>query len=55
MDFLIDLNKKGKTIVMVTHDAELAKRYARKIYWMKDGNVEKVTEKSKSTWKAKRV
>ena len=55
MDFLIDLNKKGKTIVMVTHDSELAKRYARKIYWMKDGNVEKVTEKSKSTWKAKRV
>ena len=55
MDFLIDLNKKGKTIVMVTHDSELAKKYARKIYWMKDGNVEKVTEKSKSTWKAKRV
>ena len=54
MDFLIDLNKKGKTIVMVTHDSELAKKYARKIYWMKDGNVEKVTEKSKSTWKAKR-
>ena len=37
MDFLKDLNKKeGKTIVMVTHDAELAK-HADRIAYLKDG------------------
>ena len=43
MDFLEELHKKGKTIVMVTHDANLAKEHARTIYWLKDGKVEKVT------------
>ena len=37
MNFLKDLNKKeGKTIVMVTHDAELAK-HADRIAYLKDG------------------
>ena len=45
MRFLEDLNKKGKTIIMVTHDADLAKQYAKTIYWLKDGKVEKVTKK----------
>lgn len=34
------LNKEGKTIIMVTHDKELAKR-ARKIVKIKDGRIEK--------------
>lgn len=46
MDFLNDLNKKGKTIVMVTHDADLAKTHAHIVYWLKDGKVEKVTRRS---------
>lgn len=43
MDVLKQLNKEGKTIVMVTHDPDLAKEYADVVYWLKDGKVEKVT------------
>lgn len=45
MHFLEKLNKEGKTIIMVTHDSDLAKKHARKVYWLKDGKVEKVTRK----------
>ncbi len=45
MDVLSQLNKEGKTIIMVTHDPELAKQYADVVYWLKDGKVEKVTKK----------
>ncbi len=45
MDFLKELNKEGKTIVMVTHDPDLAKTYANTVYWLKDGKVDKVTKK----------
>jgi len=46
LHFLQDLNKKGKTIVMVTHDPDLAKEYADIVYWLRDGKVEKVTKKT---------
>ena len=49
MSFLEDLNKKGKTIIMVTHDPKLAQEHARKVYWLKDGKVEKVTEKKRGS------
>lgn len=45
LDFLRKLHKEGKTIVMVTHDKDLAQKYAEKIYWIKDGKVEKITQK----------
>jgi putative ABC transport system ATP-binding protein len=45
MDVLKNLNKEGKTIVMVTHDPDLAKQYADIVYWLKDGKVEKITGK----------
>jgi putative ABC transport system ATP-binding protein len=45
MSFLSDLNKKGKTIIIITHEPELAEKYARTTYWIKDGKVEKVTKK----------
>lgn len=51
MDFLKELNSKGKTIIMVTHDPEKAKMHARTVYWIKDGKVESVTRKDKGTWK----
>ena len=38
MDLLKDLNKKGKTIIMVTHDNDLIK-YASKVINLKDGIV----------------
>ena len=45
MEFLQQLNKEGKTIIMVTHEPELAEAYARKVYWLRDGKVEKITHK----------
>ncbi|NPE27154.1 ABC transporter ATP-binding protein [Methanococcoides sp. SA1] len=46
MEFLEKLNKKGKTIIMVTHDPDLAEQYADVIYWLRDGVLEKVTKKA---------
>lgn len=42
MEFLKKLNKMGKTIIMVTHDEDLAKN-ARKIAYLRDGKVVKCT------------
>ncbi len=36
-----ELNKKGKTIIMITHDAEVAS-YAKKIIHLKDGLIDKI-------------
>ncbi|MEJ2267821.1 MAG: ABC transporter ATP-binding protein [Nanoarchaeota archaeon] len=44
MDVLMNLNKEGKTIVMVTHDPDLAKEYADIVYWLKDGKIEKILQ-----------
>jgi len=51
MEFLTDLNKKGKTIIVVTHAPEIAENYANIIYWLKDGKIEKVTEKIGRRWR----
>jgi len=40
MEMLLNLNKQGKTIIMVTHDNELAKK-ARKIVRLRDGRIER--------------
>jgi len=47
MEFLEQLNKKGKTIIMVTHDTELAKKHAKKIYQIKDGKINKIIKTRK--------
>lgn len=48
MDFLKKLNKEeGRTIIMVTHDPDLAQSYAETVYWLKDGKIEKITKKKK--------
>ena len=36
MELLKELNKQGKTIIMVTHDEDLTK-YASKVIKLKDG------------------
>jgi putative ABC transport system ATP-binding protein len=51
MKFLNELNEKGKTIIIVTHDPHLAMEHSKKIYWIKDGQIEKVTEEVKGKWK----
>jgi len=40
MEMLLNLNKQGKTIIMVTHDNELTKK-ARKIVRLRDGRIER--------------
>ena len=47
MEFLEQLNKEGKTIIMVTHEPELAQKHADIVYWLKDGKLEKTTRKKK--------
>jgi putative ABC transport system ATP-binding protein len=51
MEFLTKLNKKGKTIIIVTHAPEIAEKYANTIYWLKDGRIEKVTKKVGERWR----
>ena len=51
MEFLTKVNKEGKTIIVITHAAEIAEKYANMIYWLKDGKVEKVTKKFGDRWK----
>lgn len=51
MEFLKKLNKQGKTVIMVTHDPDLAKEYADVIYWLLDGKLDKVTKRVGKTFK----
>jgi putative ABC transport system ATP-binding protein len=55
LNFLTKLNKKGKTIVMVTHDQHLATEHAEKVFWLKDGKIEKITKKVNGKWKQVRT
>jgi len=54
MELLTDLNNKGKTIILITHSPEVATAHAKKIYWLKDGKVEKTTIKKGSSWTTKK-
>ena len=45
MDFLAKLNTQGKTVIMVTHDPDLAKEYADVVYWLLDGRLVRVTKR----------
>ncbi len=51
ISFLEKLNKEGKTVIMVTHDSHLAQKHAQIIYWIRDGKIEKITEKIKGKWR----
>jgi putative ABC transport system ATP-binding protein len=44
MNFLDKMNREGKTIIIVTHESELAEKHAEVVYWLKDGKLEKVTK-----------
>ena len=43
LDLLEELNREGKTIVIITHDSEVAKR-CRRVYYMKDGVFARIDE-----------
>jgi putative ABC transport system ATP-binding protein len=51
MTFLNKLNNEGKTIIIVTHNPELAREHAKTIYSMKDGKVESFEKKVNDKWK----
>jgi len=38
MDIFVDLNQQGKTIVMITHESDIA-AYAKRMVMLRDGNV----------------
>jgi len=44
IDFLLKLHKEGKTVILITHDLELVK-YAQRIVYLKDGQIEKIYKK----------
>ncbi|MEM4271559.1 MAG: ABC transporter ATP-binding protein [Candidatus Pacearchaeota archaeon] len=50
MHYLDNLNKEGKTIILVTHDPHLAQKHATRIYHIKDGRLEKITKKVRGKW-----
>jgi len=54
MNFLQKLHSQGKTIIMITHEPELAEGYAQKIYWLKDGKIEKVSKGKNNSGQRKR-
>lgn len=43
MEFLRELNEQGKTIVMVTHETDIA-AFARQRLYMKDGRIERIEQ-----------
>ncbi|MEK6945732.1 MAG: ABC transporter ATP-binding protein [Nanoarchaeota archaeon] len=51
MEFLKKLNEKNRTIIIVTHDPNLAREYAKTIYSLRDGVIESVERKVKNSWK----
>lgn len=51
MKFLNELNEKGKTIIIVTHDPELSRKHAKKIYYIKDGKISSFEKKVGKIWK----
>ncbi|MFH1326788.1 MAG: ABC transporter ATP-binding protein [archaeon] len=51
MTFLDDLNQKGRTIIIVTHDPEVARKHAKTLYSLRDGKVESYEKKTNGKWK----
>ncbi len=47
MLFLDKLHKEGRTIIMITHEPELAEYHAEVVYSLLDGKIEKVSRKKK--------
>jgi len=39
MEILLDLNRQGRTIIVITHDMELAAKYCRRVVVLRRGEV----------------
>jgi putative ABC transport system ATP-binding protein len=44
MEVLVDFNRRGQTVLLATHDGELARRYARRVINLRDGKLTADTE-----------
>ena len=51
LEFLERLHKQGKTIILVTHDPEMARLHAQRIYSIRDGRIESVEIRVDGKWK----
>ncbi len=51
INFLVELNKKGKTVIIITHESKIAMKHSKTIYWIRDGQIDRVTKKTKNKWK----
>ena len=49
---LLELNRSGQTLVMVTHNPELAARYTRRAVHLRDGRIERRTGESPAVARA---
>ena len=49
MDFLAELNRRGQTILLITHDERLIERYASRVWQMVRGRVEEVASDKRRT------
>ena len=49
---LLDLNAAGQTLVVVTHNPELAERYASRVIQLADGRVISDTGAAVRTWQS---
>jgi len=54
MDFLEEMNKNGKTIILITHDLNLL-HYASKIIYLKDGKIEKQETRNKKNKREEKI
>ena len=54
LEFLDKLHKEGKTIIMVTHDAELAE-YADRILYLRDGAITKEKKKKNNVKEKEKI
>jgi putative ABC transport system ATP-binding protein len=39
MDLIAEFNRRGQTILLATHDRELARRYTQRVVELRDGNL----------------
>ena len=44
-DILIDLKKKNKTILLISHNLDIIKKYCDRIIWMEKGKINKIGHK----------
>jgi energy-coupling factor transport system ATP-binding protein len=55
MDFLMRLNRQGTAILLISHDYKLVHRYARSVFLMKNGRIQKTGQFEESLFPRSRT